>query len=149
MGSKNIISLDVDGTSENGLRGTGGAAYVSTRSIAAGVQVGEKVEYGSSLMAASGAGAIIDTPDISDIDTMFFIISGLTVETVGLSFYLDEAKTLLTAAVTPINLATGALAANALLANGSYKITDLSARFARFTKSATTETPTITYLARG
>lgn len=124
-------------------------AFVSVRSHAGGSQVGEKTEYASSTMTATGSGAIIDTPDISDANSMFFIVSGLTVETVGLAFYLDESKTLLTAAVAPINLATGAVTASASLANGSYKITDLAARFARFTKSAITETPTITYLARG
>lgn len=125
-----------------------GALYSSTRSIAAGVQVGEKVEYASATMTI-GAGSVIDTPDISDCNTFAFIISGLTTDTITLTFYLDEAKTLATAASMPINLATGVAHTTTALGVGSYKITDMVARFARFTKAAAADTPTITYLARG
>jgi len=125
-----------------------GVPVVSVNSITAGVQVGEFTSYGSATLAAT-ASSTADTDDVHRATTLAIKITGLTGDTVSVSTILDEAKTLLTAAMRPIDLATGALAAASTLGNGSYLFSNLDARFVRFTKSGGAETPVVTYLARG
>lgn len=73
-----------------------------------------------------------------------FVISGLAAETVSVTgiVHADVA----TAALRPIDLATGAVAAASALSNGSYLLKDLSYEAIVFTKSGAADNATISYL---
>ena len=97
-------------------------------------------------LAASGAGAEIVTPDMLAFGRIAFKVSGLTSETVSVAAYLDAANTIETGAIRPLDINTGAIAASSNLGNGSYIIENNIAFNLHFTKSGSSDTPTITYL---
>lgn len=78
-----------------------------------------------------------------------FKISGLTSETIALTGSFDQANTIYSAAMKPIDLATGAVAASAALPNGSYVLTNVAFNNIKFTKSSTSETAVVTVCVVG
>lgn len=125
-----------------------GAILTVVTTLPEGVLPGDKKIQGSAMLAASGAGSTLSTPDISDLESMTFKITGLGAETVNLTFYLDAAKTIATATVRPIDLNTGALHTSSNLPNGSYFIEKFAGNFGLFSHTGT-DTPTITYFIWG
>ena len=108
-------------------------------------------EYGNSVLAsgvtATAQGIIADCQRYNRI---CFAISGLTVETISVVPSFDYSSTSGTGtfeanAMRPIDCSTGALAAASALGNGTYMFVNTPWRALKFTKSATTDGPTIRY----
>lgn len=96
-------------------------------------------------VAYTGTAAAMGTTNvISAYSRGSFVISGLTAETVSVSGMIGATAAVQTAAIRVLDLATGALAGAGALGNGSYKLVDLSVRKLKFTKSAATESATVT-----
>lgn len=72
------------------------------------------------------------------------VISGLTSETVSITGLIGPNQDVETAALRPVDANTGAVAAASALGNGTYQFTDLAVHQMKFTKSAASETVTIT-----
>lgn len=96
-------------------------------------------DFGSCTL--SGTAAAMGTIDVKPYKTMTFVISGVSTETIGVSFSSDGTN--FGAAVRPIDAATGALAAASALAAGTYKLDVAGMGIVKFTKSAAAETGTI------
>lgn len=105
---------------------------------------------GPTLVAQASGVAVAAQGEISGLrwaDKATVVISGLTGETVSVTGLL-LGSAVYTAALRPIDLATGAVAAASALPNGSYAFRDLCLESLKFTKSSTSETPTITFMAK-
>jgi len=106
-------------------------------------------EYSSGGFGANTATALGTVTGTQRYNRMSFSIVGLATETVSvtISYDFDPANggtgTFETAAVRPIDLATGALAAASTLGNGSYLLVNTPWRAVRFTKSAGVDSATI------
>ena len=86
---------------------------------------------------------------VSWADRAVFVISGLTSETVSVTGNL-MGSSVYTGKLRPIDLTTGAAQASSSdLGNGSYELKDLALDSLKFTKSSTSETPTITVVLKG
>lgn len=70
-------------------------------------------------------------------------ISGLTSETIGIDYGVVAAS-IFSAAIKPIDVTTGVAASSAALPNGVYVLNIAAFTSLKFTKSSTSETPTIT-----
>lgn len=139
------LALNQSATDNGNLRGTDGAAHV--RIAATDVPVSETLVLEDSVTIA--AGGTVKTPTLAPYKRLFFKITGLTSETVNLTAYLNTSETIATAKLRPIDLNTGALAASSDLGNGSYLLDNLAVESIVFDTSASTETPVVTYRAKG
>lgn len=90
------------------------------------------------------AAAILSITGTSGVDTVCFVISGLTAETISVTGTVRAS--VVTAKLRPFNLNTGTLeATDSDLGNGSYMLLDCNFESLVFTKSSTSENATITY----
>lgn len=80
--------------------------------------------------------------DIKDYRTMGFIISGLTSETIALYISHDNGVSW-SGKIRPYDLTTGALSGSSDLGNGSYQVPVLCGQALKMTKSATSESATV------
>lgn len=107
----------------------------------------QNIQTGSQVIGPTAAAAMGDVIDAGNYRHLAFTISGLTVETIGISGGLEAngilASTNYSAALRPVDGATGAVTASSLLGNGSYIVRDWPYFTARFTKSAGAESTTI------
>lgn len=126
-------------------KGTGGAGHV--RIVATDVPVQETVVLEDSVTLA--AGGTVKTPTLAPYKRIAFKVTGLASETVNVTGYLNTSETIATAKLRPIDLNTGALAASSDLGNGSYLLDNLAVESLVFDTSASTDTPVITYRAKG
>ncbi|MFI0609111.1 MAG: hypothetical protein ACH37Z_14635 [Anaerolineae bacterium] len=117
------------------------------RIAATDVPVQETLVFEDSVTIA--AGGTVKTPTLAPYKRIAFKVSGLTSETVNVTGYLNTSETIATAKLRPIDLNTGALAASSDLGNGSYALDNLSVESLVFDTSASTETPVVTYRAKG
>lgn len=105
---------------------------------------------GPTLVAQASGVAVAAQGEISGLrwaDKATVVISGLTSETVSVTGLL-LGSTVYTGKLRPIDLTTGAASASSDLGNGSYAFRDLCLESLKFTKSSTSETPTITFMAK-
>lgn len=91
----------------------------------------------------STAAAVGEVPGTSAVASIVFVISGLGAETIALTGRIRT--TTYTAALRPINLNTGAVAAASALTNGEYQLINCNFEALKFTKSATSDNVTISY----
>lgn len=89
------------------------------------------------------AAAVGELPSTSEMSSIVFVISGLAAETVSVTARVRT--TVYTAAMRPMNLATGALAAASALTNGEYQFVNCNFDSIKFTKSSTSDTVVISW----
>lgn len=94
----------------------------------------------------TGIATALGTVDVSRHSRAMVVISGLTSETISVTAKVDGIVA--SAALRPIDCATGALTAASTLGNGTYLFTNLCAIALAFTKSAGVETATVIVGAR-
>lgn len=101
-------------------------------------------------LVASGDGSdAVIARTVANGSIMFQITDAdiATAETITIKAYLDEALTIETAALIPIDIATGVAAAGgSALPDGDYEIRGITCHGWHFEKSASTRTPTISYV---
>lgn len=145
MGSMRIEYVNSGETGAKQVKGTGGAVHV--RIVATDVPVQETLVLEDSVTIA--AGGTVKTPTLAPYKRIAFKVTGLAAETVNVTGYLNTSETIATAKLRPIDLNTGALAASSDLGNGSYALDNLAVESLVFDTSASTDTPVITYRAKG
>lgn len=126
-------------------KGTDGAAWAHIK--ASDLPTPEATVLEDSVTIA--AGGTVKTPTLAPYKRIAFKITGLASETVNVTGYLNTSETIATAKLRPIDLNTGALAASSDLGNGSYALDNLSVESLLFDTSASTDTPVVTYRAKG
>lgn len=89
------------------------------------------------------ATAVGELPSTGAVASIVFVISGLATETIAVTARVRT--TIYTAAMRPMNLATGALAAASALGNGEYQFINCNFDSLKFTKSAGVDPVVISY----
>lgn len=105
-------------------------------------------DFQSGVLGASTAANLgVAAPQLADVrryNKLTVVISGLATETISVSIAPD-AGSASAAALRPIDMSTGALAAASTLGNGTYVFAIDGAYSVSFTKSATTDNATVRY----